>query len=45
MVITKIQKYSFIMPSFSQNALGCAKTFALMGENFAEANLKLLKSK
>ncbi|MFN4874827.1 MAG: sialate O-acetylesterase [Akkermansiaceae bacterium] len=25
--------------------LGCAKTFALMGKNFAEANLKLLKSK
>lgn len=25
--------------------LGCAKTFALMGKHFAEANLKLLKSK
>ncbi len=25
--------------------LGCAKTFALMGKNFAEANLQLLKSK
>ena len=23
--------------------LGCAKTFALMGKNFAEANLKMLK--
>jgi hypothetical protein len=36
MVITKIQKYSFIMPSFSQNALELAFNQIIQGLAFAD---------